>query len=423
MAVFDEYLRLPRTVHLLCLGTFVSRLGSMFIPFLTLYLKARLGYSDQFATLALGCLGLGSVCGALIGGHLADQLGRRPVMIAALLGAAVMILAYSQFRSPAALLIGVGVYALVNDMFRPAASAMIADLVEPHRRPYAFGLQYMSLNLGFGIGPLLGGLLVALSFDLIFLANALALWVFSVMLLGSVPESAAPADHAAQRGAGPAGPGEPAPRAEPRYGLAASLAHIRRDTTFLMFLTATFFVSVVYTQSLSTFPLYLNALHISPASYGWIIALNGLMIAAGQIAVTNFVTRYDRGWMLALSAALTALGFGLKALAQVEWHFAATVCIWTLGEMVQASLLAPFVAEIAPAALRARYMGMVSMAYSSAGALGAPLGGLILASAGGQALWAGAFVIALGGATLYAAIRIQLRKVEPSPTPATGERA
>lgn len=392
-----SYLTLPRAVYVLCLGTFISRLGTMFVPFLAIYLGKHLGYSDQFATLALGCLGLGAVGGALLGGQLADQFGRRGVMVAALFGSALVILGYSLVRSPWMLLAGAALYTLIGDMYRPAAQALIADLVRPEQRPHAYALMYMSINLGFGIGPWIGGELARYSYTLIFVANAVALAAFGLIVLlaiGKADPSRAGADL-------PVSPLK-------KVSFGAAMRHVAGDSTFLIFLAGTFFISLVYMQSMSTFPLYLAKRGIGEDVYGRIIAVNGLMIAAGQIFVAGAVARLPRGWMLVWGALLTALGFALKGAADAEWAFRGSVMIWTLGEMVQAAVLSPLVVELAPPALRARYMGMIGIAYSGANALGAPLGGVLLGVLPGGAIWLVIAGAALTGALLYATIALRL---------------
>ena len=93
--VLSEYVRLPRAVHVLCVGMLINRAGAFFTIFLTIYLSEELGFGVPFATFAMGVAGLGAMLGAICGGQLADQIGRRPVMLAAVFGSAVMLLVLS----------------------------------------------------------------------------------------------------------------------------------------------------------------------------------------------------------------------------------------------------------------------------------------------------------------------------------------
>src|SRR3990172_7824280 len=72
---------LPRTFWLLWAGTIVNRLGGFVIPFLALYLTGPRGLPVSQAALMVSLFGAGSFGASLIGGELADRLGRRPVML------------------------------------------------------------------------------------------------------------------------------------------------------------------------------------------------------------------------------------------------------------------------------------------------------------------------------------------------------
>ena len=152
------YLDLPRQVHVLCLGTLLNRIGSFVLLFLPIYITGELNLSPTFAANCLGVFGFGSMLAAIVGGQLADQIGRRFVMMLALFGGAVMLFVMSFVREPWQILLSVLGFSLLVEMYRPAASAMLGDLVTPEERPLAYGLMYTSLNLGYTFAAVIGGL-------------------------------------------------------------------------------------------------------------------------------------------------------------------------------------------------------------------------------------------------------------------------
>jgi predicted MFS family arabinose efflux permease len=91
------------------------------------------------------------------------------------------------------------------------------------------------------------------------------------------------------------------------------------------------------------------------------------------------------------------------------WQYAGTIVIWTLGEMMHASFIFAIATDIAPAAMRGRYMGVFGTSYSLAMMLGVPLGGEILSRYGGGYLWAGCLVLGLLSAAMYFRIRQHMR--------------
>ncbi len=403
------YLELPPAVHLLCLGMFLNRLGSFLLPFLTKFLKHRFGVGDDWASIGMTCFGIGAIVAALVGGHFADWKGRKPVLFGALAFGAGVLMLIPQLNAVWQVLLVVFLYAVIGEQFRPALQAMIADLVEPAKRTHAFGLMYISINLGFGIGPLIGGLLAERSYDYLFYGQALASLCFGIVVLAFVPETLKRRPQSPSAGVHAEAPAVSEPArdraqdapSEPHVGFFAAFGQIIRDYPFLLFCMGTFFISVVFMQMMSSFSLFLESKGFGNREYGRIIAVNGLVIAAAQIFVSAAVARFDPFRMLALASLLTSLGFGLKMAASSEAAFMMTVVIWTFGEMMQSPLLAPVVSEIAPRRLRARYLGLVTIAFSGANALGAPLGGWILARYGGVALWTATACVALLGGFFY----------------------
>jgi len=408
-----NYVNLPRAVHLLCLGTFVNRAGTLIVPFLTIYMSEGLGAGDAFAPVAMGVFGLGSICGGILGGQLADQFGRRIVMLSALLGGAGVLLAISQLTNQYAFLVGVFWFALVSDCYRPAASAMIADLTPPAQRSHAFSLMYVSINLGFAVGPAVGGVIAEFSYLWLFVGDAATCAMYAVIILLGIKESlpravthkspAAATSGAEGEAAGVAALESPAVAKSASFG--AAIRHIAGDRTFMMLCFAAFLIALVFMQSMSTFPLYLHELGFGPAQYGLIISLNGLLIVIGQLPLTNWMHGKNRAHLLVAAAILIAIGFGLKAVAVGLLAFMVTVAIWTLGEMIQFPHLPPIVTELAPENMRARYMGVFGMCFSGGNMIGAPLGGLVLSTFGGVVLWPSCTALSIAAAVIYFILR------------------
>jgi MFS family permease len=402
--MLKEYLQLPRLVHLLCLGAFINRAATFLVPFLTLYLQKHLNLGVEFATTAYGAFGLGAIVAAAVGGHLADLFGRRAVMLFSLLGSAAILVFFNRFTSPAAIVAAIIVFSLVGEMYRPAASAMIADLTTPALRPLAFGLMYFAVNLGFAVGPaIVAQLLIPLGFQWLFRVDALTSAIYALMIALLIPETLplrAPRDSAARTGLST----PPAETGDAQVSLLAAARHIITDYPFLIFCAAVFFNSVVYMQSMSTFPLYLADFHIDEKAYARLIAINGLMIVCLQLPLTAFLRRFSRAAVMIVATVIMAVGFGLVGRAATPAQFAGTVIIWTLGEIMQFPYISAVVSDMAPVPLRARYMGALGMSFSTAMLLGAPVGGRLLTHGGGHHLWTACFIVLLASALCYALI-------------------
>ena len=409
--MLKQYLALSRTVHVLCVGALVNRAGAFLAPFLTLYLADALDLGVGFATTAMGVFGGGALVASLVGGHLADRIGRKTVMLISLFGGAAILSVFGLLTTPWSILAAVLAFSLFAEMYRPAASAMIADVTESAQRPQAFALMYVAINLGFAVAAAVGGILAELSFQWLFWGDALTAAAFGLLILFRIAETLpglagqpAPAE-TAQSTANLATDRAPNPR---DTTLVAAARHIVADRVFLVFCAATFVLALVFMQSFTTFPIYLAELGHGARTYGLIISLNGIMIVFLQLPITSLVARYHRGWMISLAAIITGAGFALFGLAAAPWHFAMALTVWTAGEMIGSPVSMSIASDLAPQRFRARYMGVFTMSFSSSMMVGAPLGGLVLRELGGGYLWAICGLLGLTAALAYGALRHRL---------------
>src|ERR1041384_2424415 len=154
---------LPRAAWILFFGMFLNKFGTFVLPFLAIYMT-RLGYTNTQAGTAYGAYGMGTLAACLLGGYLADQLGRRKTIVLSMFSGALMMLCLSQARSFASIVVLAGAVGLAGELYRPASSALLADLVPAGQRVTAFAAYRMSFNAGWAFGPATAGLLAKHSF-------------------------------------------------------------------------------------------------------------------------------------------------------------------------------------------------------------------------------------------------------------------
>jgi len=407
-------------VHILCAGTLVNRAGSFVLVFLTIYISDDLKLGVPFATACVGVLGFGSLIASLLGGQLADQIGRRFVMLLALFGGAAMLLVMSRQTEKAPLAASIFAFAVLNDMYRPAASAMIGDLVSSEQRPLAFGLMYIAINLGFAVSPPIGGFLATYSFDWLFWGDSATTTLYAIIVLCFVAETRPKTprrgfpviveseDNDSSANAD-ATPSATIPVHE-NIPVGAALRRILSDSTFVLFCLAMLMITIVFMQGISTLPLYMRSCGLSKSWVGGLLAINGVMIFALQLPITHVLTRFDRIRVIAMGALLIGIGTGLTSFAHTPWAFALTIATWTFGEMAQAPFANAVVSDLSPPELRGRYMGLFSMCFAAAIMIGAPTGGALLDHYGGAALWLGAFGLALVAMCVMLSIQRRVRE-------------
>jgi MFS family permease len=182
---------LPRAFWALWAGSFVNRLGTMVEPFLAFYLTGVRGLSVAATGIVLALFGLGAIVSQIVGGVLADRVGRRVTLTGGMLATAAAMLALGYATATPVLVVLVFVLGLTIDAYRPASQALLADLVGPAERARAFGLLFWAINLGFAVAMVLGGTLSRAGFSWLFWADAATCAVFGVLVWRAVPETAA----------------------------------------------------------------------------------------------------------------------------------------------------------------------------------------------------------------------------------------
>lgn len=370
----------PRQFWLLWTGTLINRLGSFVVILLAIYLTGERHFTQGATGLVIGLYGVGGAVGTTTGGVLADRIGRRPTLVTAQFGAAALMLTLGFARSYGQIIVAAFALGVVAEAARPAFQAMMIDVVPDTDRLRAFSLNYWAINLGFAVAAIGAGFAAQFDYLLVFAIDAGTTLIAATITLFFIRETR---------------PVRPAPAARTRRdpGMRTAL----RDRAFLTFLGLNLFAVLVMFQHQSTLPIAMTADGLSPATYGWVIALNGILIVAGQMFVPKLIGGFPRARVLALATLIVGVGFGLVAFAGTAWFYAVTVIIWTLGEMIQSPSNAALIADLSPVALRGRYAGLTSLSWSAAAALAPIVGGLTQQHLGNTTLWLGCAVV--GAAT------------------------
>ncbi|MEU2549457.1 MFS transporter [Streptomyces roseolus] len=385
---------LPQGFWWLWLSTLVNRTGAFVLTFLSYYLTVELGYSAWFAGLVVALHGLGGVAGSPLGGMLTDRWGRRPTMITMHLGAAACAAALAFVTSAwgvaaVVLLMGVAMQAV-----RPSINATIADMVPADDVRRAYALNYWALNLGFAVASIAGGAAAFLGYRTLFLVDAVATTLCAVIVFLRLPETR---------------PERPSEKAAGRSGAAekVSMLDVLRDAPFRTLVLLNLLVCLVFTAPWIGLPLTMAEQGLPPSSYGLVIAVNGVVIVGFQLLVNKVTERRSPVVLLTVSSLLFAVGTGATALAGSSVAFAATVVVWTVGEMVHVPTNAAATARLAPEHARGRYQGVMGMSWAVAGFVAPILAGAIVDGPGSGVLWAGTFGVGVLAAVGYT---LRLRK-------------
>ncbi|GAA0450601.1 MFS transporter [Streptomyces stramineus] len=396
---------LPRAFWWLWASTLVNRLGAFVSVFLALYLTVERGYSASYAGLVAALHGLGSVVSSIGAGVMTDRLGRRPTLLVAQVATALSVAVLGFVQSPVAIAAVAFVVGMASNASRPAVQAMMADIVAPADRVRAFALNYWAINLGFALSSVAAGFIARYSYLIGFLGEAVMTLACAILVFVKLPESRP----AAVAGESPQESG-------------VGMGTVLRDGRFMGVVGLSFLIALIFQQSSVALPVAMGANGFSTSDYGVAMAVNGVLIVAVQIPVTRFIEHRDPQRLLVLSALLAGYGFGLTAFAGSSLGLLMlTVCVWTLGEIINSPTQMGLVVRLSPVHGRGRYQGVYTLSWSAAGLIAPLSGGVVIDRFGADALWAGCAVVGTVAAAGYWLLMRQLPGAEPAAPVARGE--
>jgi len=390
---------LPAAFWWIWLATLVNRLGGFVLPFFAFYVTGPLHRSAALAGLVTALFGAGAAVSGVVGGVLADRVGRKQTLVGSQLANAVTIAALGYARSPWALAVGAFAVGLATSASRPAQSAMIADLVPAGDRLRAYALSFWAINLGFSFSMAAVGLVTHFGYHALFYADAastaLCAVLIAVMVRDTTPRDVIRAARVGHDDVGVGQRGERGRRSED--GLGAVL----RDRTFIAFVAAFFVLLTVFNQCQTGLPIAMAVGGLSPAVFGRIAAINGVLIVLLQMPITRLLRRYPDGRVLAGAGLMIGTGFGLLAFGQSVTMYVACTVVMTLGEIGNTPTSQAITARLAPEHLRGRYQGVYQLSWTLAQIVSPLVGGAVISSYGGTPLWIGCFVVAAAVAPVF----------------------
>ena len=154
-----------------------------------------------------------------------------------------------------------------------------------------------------------------------------------------------------------------------------------------MFTLLTICLGAIYMQVHVTLPLDMTAKGLTPADYGLVTAVNGIVIVLISLPVNQYLTRFSRFFVIAMAAVFMAVGLGFNALAYNAPVYALAVVIWTIGELIANPVSTTIIADVSPVERRGLYQGIFGAAWGVAGIVGPIAGGAIYSRWGSTALW------------------------------------
>jgi len=387
----NAYGGLSPSSWMLALVMFINRSGSMVVPFLSVYLTQSLHFSLEQTGVILAIFGAGAMVGSLLGGWLSDWIGPFRVQFLSLMLGGGLLLLLAALKTFPLLAAGVFAMSVTVECLRPANTASVAYYARPENVTRSFSLNRMAVNLGFSIGPALGGLLASIAYEWLFIADGVtciaAGLFFYFYFRGKRRNPPAPAAEATDF--------EPAPTRSPY-----------RDPRFLAFIVFTTGYAIIFFQFFTTLPLYYRQVYgLSEAMIGLLLGFNGLLVFLFEMIVIHLIGRRPAFRLLVvLGTLLCGVSYGLLNLASGMGVLVLAMVLVTFSEIFAMPFMITFTINRAGEKHRGAYIGLYTLAYSVAFMLAPYLGTHLVAGYGFTTLWWAAAALSLPTALGFFAV-------------------
>ena len=371
----DAYSGLSTEVWVLSTALLINRCGSMVMVFLTLYLTQRLGFTILEAGSVFTVYGLGSMAGVYLGGRLVQPLGAVRVQILGLILSVPVYFLIPTLSSWTSVATGMFLLSIFVSSVRPANGVAIAQFTDPSLQTRAYGLQRMAGNLGFSIGPAIGGVLAEIDFVWLFIVDGIStgfgglflMWFFGFGKNVPADEAAKIQKQAAQKDRSSGSP--------------------LLDGHFLCFLFLILLVSIVFFQFHATYPKYLEDEYVlTKPQIGLMFSVNTAVIVVFEMLLLNYVSRFSLLRTIGWGCFFVCLGFGMLPAGHAAWFAVLSMVVITTGEMLMFPLASGFVAARSTGRNQGMYMSWYVMTFSLAAVI-APLVGTAVYELGHSLFW------------------------------------
>lgn len=325
------------------------------LPFFTIYLIHQRHLSPAIAGLIVGLAGLSRCVSSAISGELADAFGRKSVMMWGLFSQILAMFALGlciEFQADVAwMLTCYFLTTFLGAFFRPAANAWVTDHTTPKQRVEAFGIIRIGLNIGWALGPAVGGFLVRYSYSIAFYFTAI-LYATTILYLGRLIT-------------------DRKRRKTSRKANFVSTLLCVRDSRLAKICLYVVLITAVNSQLVVGLSIHCKQYLQMPEYFiGWFFTINGLVVVFLQATASRVMSRMRLTTAMWWGCLLYAIGFGSVGFFRSFPLIALGVFLAGIGELIVAPGEQTLVSNIASRETRGRYLGMLMVFYNLGSSVG-----------------------------------------------------
>lgn len=367
------YKGLPRNVYILFLVQFINRFGDFVVPFLSLYLISKLGFTSKTAGILVTCAVLVQVPGSMLGGIIADHWSRKGTYIIAQTMAALCILMCA-FTNEKVLIISLLLLStFCSSSVKPLLNTMVFDLLEPEKRKLGYSLLYLGTNLGVSMGPLLAGFLFNHYLKLFFIGDALTSFIAVSLVLFNIKDIKRTGKKSAKE----------------IINTKSFITQMIKNPQFSLFFIIYMTYSFIYVQNSFSLPLTLKNLFNEKGTiyYGYIMSINAVTVVLSTAAMTHLTRRKSSLINISIAGIFYAIGFGSIGIANNFFIFIFSTILWTIGEILISTNCGIYVVNLSNENIRARCTALMMIINSAGKGLGVSTMGSFIENFGISTVW------------------------------------
>lgn len=394
LKIFKTYRGLPKSIYILFIAQIINRFGDFVVPFLTLYLTQKIGLSAGLSGAIVTASILIGIPASLIGGKTADSLGRRKTYLWAQSVAAISLLPCAIFKNPIIIVTCLMINAFFCGFIRPALGAIVADVLPPSQRQLGFSLQYLGINIGVSIGPIVAGILFKHLLPMLFIGDALTSLIAVILIAFNVEETN-PAHNKAVKQI----------EKEEKSGVLRAFAKRPYLCIFLIIYIA---YSFVYTQHRFSLPITMGDIYKADGStrFGYLMSINAFTVIFLTVIITSLTQKLHALTKIIIAGLLYAVGFGMIGFIHNFALFALSTVIWTIGEILVTTSFGVYISNNSPSNYRASFSAIGGLSWSIGGALGTSLAGKFIDGFGLNYIWSLTFMVSITATIVMYVVKI-----------------
>jgi len=384
---FDSYRGLSRPSWMLSAVMLINRIGAMVLPFLGVYMVVELKFTLSQTGVVLSCFGLGAMAGSALGGWLTDKVGHFRVQLSSIILSVPIFFLLPLLKDVWTLSIGVFTLSIITETFRPANSVSISVYARPENITRSFSLNRMAVNLGFSIGPALGGILATISFKLLFYGNGITALLAGLLFYFYFKNLPVNKNRELLHYVNDA--------KKIKTGISPW-----KDKPFLIYSLFCCLYSICFFQMLSTLPLFYRKVHhLSEGSIGLILASNGMVVFLLEMLLVQVAERRIRATsVITLGVFLGAFSFLILLIPSGKWVLFLAMFIMSLSEIFAMPFMATVTVKRGSHERKGAYMGLNALSVSSAFVFSPLIGTFVAEHFGFPVLWIGTAIVGVATA-------------------------